>query len=113
MSLGTLLNQRLTVIRVRKSATVRNRYGDLVEETSEVTYLGRLVQVQAKEVTVGADVRISDWQGMLPAGADVDATDRIRNEAGHVFEVIGPPSRGRSIRGESHVEFRARYIEGA
>jgi hypothetical protein len=51
----------------------------------------RLEQTDAREVTEGRDVLVSDWELTLRAGAVIGGRDRVR-EGGRTFEVVGSPN---------------------
>lgn len=106
MSFARLRSRAVEVIPVAQTGT--DEYGNPVEvESAPVLYQGYLEQTTAVEVTTDRDTQKADWLLVLPEGAVIDGTDRVQVD-GQVFEVVGPPARVHTPRGEHHVEARLR-----
>ena len=111
MSYRGLLTQTVTV--VRRNAGAEDRYGNATDEwAAGVEHPARLTQVAGSEATAGRDAQISDWKLYLEADVEIDGSDRVVDEDGRTFEVVGPPTVARTPRGVHHVEARLRHIEG-
>lgn len=67
------------------------------------TYMGRLEQRSGAERVLAGDTQQAEWMLILPAGAVIDGRDRVEVD-GVTFEVVGPPVRHKTPRGEHHVE---------
>lgn len=112
MSLDRLLSQPLTI--ERRSGTTTDQYGNEVPATTaSVLIVGYLEQTAATEVEVDRQTFVSDWLAVLPAGVDIDGSDRIVY-AGTTYEVIGKPHHVWNPRRKatSHVEARLREVTG-
>lgn len=109
---GRLLNQPLTIR--HRAGAVEDDYGNTLPGNVATTEtLGYVEQVEAEEFTVGRETYRADWKVFLPAGVDVDGSDRIEY-GDRTFEVIGPPHEvwNPRTRGVHHVELRARQVTG-
>lgn len=105
-----LLRQEVEVVPV--SAGDPDRYNAPTRAEGEpVPYAAWIEQTRATELQVGRHTVIADWLLVLPAGAVIDAGDRVRHD-GRTFEVTASPDRVRTPRGEHHVEALLRLVEG-
>lgn len=111
MSFARLLSRTATVIPVTTGPGL-DEYGNPVEVVAAgVNYPAWLEQTASEERTEDRDTQLADWLLVLPAGAVVDGNDRVQVE-GKTFEVVGPPARVHTPRGEHHVEARLRSVSG-
>lgn len=87
---------RSTCIR-RRFPIAKDEYGNDVRDLNspqDVALPCRLVQTEAREVTVDRETQVSDWELILAWDADVEASDQIIMD-GVTYEVLGPPDPGR------------------
>lgn len=112
MSYRDLLAQTVTVHAFEEGA--EDRYGNTGDGWADpgVAYPARLTQVSGSEVTIGRDAQVSEWKLYLEADVELGGRDRVVDEDGRTFEVVGPPLLARTPRGVHHVEARLRYVEG-
>lgn len=101
-------------VTILRAHTAADRYGDSsktwTSATSTVTK-GWLSQASSQEPTSpGRVAEVTTWQLYLPAGTDIEASDRVVID-GTTYEVDGPPNRARRPSGEHHVEARLRRVE--
>jgi hypothetical protein len=109
VSLATLLTEPLSVL-AASDGTV-DEYGDTSTTFSAGTsYLGRLEQRSAQEVTDGRDTMVSDWVLYLQPDATVAGRDRVVDMYGRTFEVVGPPIMQRSPRAAHHLQVNLRHV---
>lgn len=110
MSLRALLSQTVIVLRYSDTAET-DGYGNLVPGwTSPRQYPGRLEPQAGSEVTTGSSVQVSDWKLYLPPEAVIEGRDRVQAD-GVTYEVVGPPARRRTPRGDHHVEVRLQVVD--
>lgn len=106
-----LLTRTATVVPVNAGPAL-DEYGNLVEVAGAgVNYPAWLEQTAGDERTEDRDTQLADWLLVLPVGAVIDGNDRVQVE-GKTFEVVGPPARVHTPRGEHHVEARLRSVDG-
>lgn len=109
--LDRLLTKRARVLRL--SGAGEDEYGNpraTVETATE--YAAWIAPLGGREDTHDRSTEISEWRIYLPAGADLEADDRVEIE-GRTFDVVEPPVRAeRPGRGTHHVEARLRWIRG-
>jgi hypothetical protein len=90
VSLPSFATQTVTVLRPE---WVSN-HGTVVADwsaASEHTVTGCSLQpITGAEQPINRDAVTTTWQLYAPAGTDLDATDRVRSEDGHIYEVVGP-----------------------
>ncbi len=109
VSLARLLADVVTI--VRPVLSDRDAYHNPVEG-SEARWASpaRIVERSGEEPAPGEGTEVSGWTLVVPAGADLEGSDRVE-WGGRVFEVVGPPVRARSPRGEHHLEAKLRLVE--
>ena len=91
MTLTALLTQELTISRPTEGAA--DDYGNPAVTWADVdTVLGRLEQRASQERTDDQNVVSSDWVAYLPPDTIIYATDRLSDEHGRTFEVVGAPA---------------------
>lgn len=72
-----------------------------------------LEQTEAQEVTRGRETLLSDWLLVFPdPSTAIGGRDRIQDDQGRTFEVVGPPEVVTTPRGPHHVEARLRHVDG-
>jgi hypothetical protein len=103
MSLATLLNRPVRI--VRRSAGGEDEYGDDTYVETIVETVGELQQRQRTEPLAEGELSSTEWLLVLPAGTDIDTSDRVLVD-NQFFEVVGEPWPARNPRTqtESHVE---------
>ena len=111
MSLQSLLVHDVTVV---TPGSTTDRYGNTVADwatSTSTTVKGWITQSSGTENEDGRDAQIGEWRLFLPAGTVVDGHARVE-WGGITFEVVGPPERAWTPRGEHHVEVQLRVVEG-
>lgn len=111
MSLQSLLVHDVTVV---TPGSTTDRYGNLVPDwaaSTSTTVKGWISQSSGSEDENGRDAQIGEWTLFLPAGVEIDGRARVA-WSGVTFEVVGPPRRAWTPRGEHHVEVQLRVVEG-
>jgi head-tail adaptor len=110
VSLASLLTQTVTV--QTRSTGVADDYGNLAQTWSVGTdYDARLEQQDGTEAAGDQLVVTSNYLLILPADAVISAGDRVTDEDGNTYEVIGPPVKQRTPRGVHHIEARLTSTE--
>lgn len=107
-----LLQERVTIVRMGEVPDPEGYLEAVRAETSRETVPGYLEQTGERELVLDRNTEISDWLLVLGAGVTIGARDRVE-WGSYVFEVVGPPSRPRTPRGEHHVEVRLRHVSEA
>jgi hypothetical protein len=74
-------------------------------------YRARLEQQDGTEAAGDQLVTTSQYLLILPPEAVIGAGDRVTDEDGNIFEVIGPPVKQKTPRGVSHIEARLTFTE--
>ena len=107
-------NFRQPVLVLNPAEGESDEYGNEVEAFEDPRpYRGRLEQTRAREITIGRSTQISDWLLMLPRGAAISGNAIVLDEDDRVFEVLGPPSEERGVKGRvTHIEANLRHVEG-
>lgn len=110
MTLDTLLTQTVTVLHFDEGA--KDSHGNREPSWDDGgEHLVRLEQTDATEVLVGRDTLVSDWRLYLHEDAVIGGRDRVVDEDGRTFEVMGSPEVQRSPRGPHHIVARLRYVD--
>lgn len=112
--IGGLLNQTLTILR---APLIGDRYGNQVRDWTDAVptvVLGRLETEERRAEEDVADREQLTARGVcfLPAGTDILGTDRILDEVGVRYEVVGQPAPQTTPRGPHHIEVRVTSMEG-
>jgi hypothetical protein len=111
VSLARLLTDSATVVRFTPGDDDPRGDGDVGTWTDVGAYSARFQQQTSTETLDGRDTSTADWLVILPAAADVQPRDRIRDQHGQTFEVDGVPARPtRPGTGVHHIEARLRYV---
>lgn len=109
MSLRRLLTQQATIR--RRVDGPDDGYGNPQPVWEDAGVLPAFVQpLSGSEVESGADTQTTAYRGFLPPFSDVDGTARLVVD-GVTYEVVGPPLRHRTPRGDHHVEVRLEVVE--
>ncbi len=97
-----LLTQTATIVRPTPTTDV---YGDTTHTGSTSTTSPCWLYVSGTDEEAGStNAEHADARLMLPAGTDIQATDRVTVD-GEEWHVIGPPvTRSRPLIGASHIE---------
>lgn len=112
MSYGALLAQTVTVRHY--AAGAKDAHGNPAPAFDAGTaYPARLTQTVAAEDTADRQFELGDWHLYLPADAVIGGRDRVVDDAGRVFEVVGPPLEARTPAGVHHIEARLRHVDTA
>lgn len=108
MSLTTLINRPMTLIRRASTGSV-DTYGNDVDGETTVAVLGELQQIQRTEPVAEGELSDTRWLLFLPAGTAIDTGDAVICD-GEVFEVVGAPWPARNPRtgAQNHVEVTLR-----
>lgn len=109
MSLATLLNRQITV--QRRSVDDTDQYGNDVQSLAAVEIVGGYIeQTEAVEVVIDRETYVTTHLVMIEAGVNIDGADRVIDDDGIAYEIVGPPHSVRNPRTRrvSHVECRAR-----
>lgn len=110
MSLTRMLTDTATVVRFTPGTDPR---GDRDAGTwaDQATYAARFEQLSSTETLDGRDTSTAAWLAILPAGADVNPKDRIRDQHDNEFDVDGiPAAPTRPGTGVHHLEVRLRAV---
>lgn len=76
------------------------------------TIRGWLQPTGTSEDVRNQDVVVSDWLLFTSPDAPITPLSRVRDAAGHVFEVVGLPAVHKTPRGPHHVEAKLRFVQG-
>ena len=112
--IGQLLAQPLTI---ERAPLIADRYGNQVRDWSQASsteVYGRLEteERRAEEDVDGREQLTARGVCFLPPDADILGTDRIVDERGVRYEVIGQISTESTPRGAHHLEVRVTSLEG-
>jgi hypothetical protein len=112
VSVATLLTEPVTIY--RSTAGAEDDYGNVTHTWAVVrSTVGFFQQRDAVELTRDRDTQVSDWLLFLAADEVVSGRDRVGDQYGRVFEVVGTPNRPISpAHGPSHVEVSLRHVDG-
>lgn len=109
MSLTGLLSQSATVLGFTPGAA--DEYGNAAESWVESgVWPARFEQTDGREVTDDRDTQVSDWRVFLPPDVEIGGRDRVVDEHGRTFEVVGPPARQSTPAGPHHVVANLRSV---
>lgn len=97
MTLASFLSTPLTIVRRSSDATV-DEVGDPVRTETEVETVGDLQQSSSEEAAAAGEAAGTVFDLYLPAGTELDTTDRVRID-GEVYEVVGHPEVWRGFAG--------------
>ncbi len=113
MSLATLLNRSMTIIRRTDSGDV-NTYGDTVYDETLIDVVGELQQIRRDEPGAEGETSDTRWNVYLPAGTTLTTADIVLDGEDE-YEVIGQPWSARNPRTQavSHVEATVRRTASA
>lgn len=110
MSFLKLLTQQATIT-PRTRAEEPDAHGNRGwEDGDPQTYPALLQQLSAEEQMQDRTEQAADWRLFLPPAAVVDGDSKVVVD-GKPYEVVGPPDRLRTPRGEHHVEARLRSVD--
>lgn len=112
--IGNLYGQQLTI---QRAPLVADRYGNQVRDWSKATateVLGRLETEERRAEEDDGDRSQLEARGVcfLPPGTDILGTDRIVDQFGVRYEVIGQIATLSTPRGPHHLEVRVTSLEG-
>jgi hypothetical protein len=111
VTLAKLLTDAATVIEFTAGDDPRGD-GDVGTWGDGETYPARFQQLATAEALDGRDTSSADWLLVLPADAVVTSRNRIRDQHGQTFEVVGVPARPtRPGSGVHHLEARLRFVD--
>lgn len=104
-------------VAIVRAPLVSDGRNDMVRdwENATVTDVPGCVELPltSDEVIRGRDAEMGSRRELLPAGTDVEGTDRIRLDGGRDFEIVGEPLPWTSPTGLlSHVEILIKRWEG-
>lgn len=111
MSLQALMVHDVTIVH---AGTSTDRYGNIVKDWSTATTKvskGWITQTAASEDVTDREAEIGTWTLFLPAETVVTGRDRVTWD-GLTFEVVAPPRKAWTPRGEHHIEAQLRIVEG-
>jgi hypothetical protein len=98
MSVEGLMSRPLTIIRTSSGETLDD-YGTPVEETEEIAVSGELQQIRREEPAGAGELSVTEWNLFLPAGTEIDTSDRVRDEVdGLTYHMAGDPWHVRNAR---------------
>jgi hypothetical protein len=104
VTIESLMTRTATITRRAQTGAVGRTNTPTWVDADPVEVSCYFEQSGATEVVVGRQTQIVDATLVLPAGTELDASDRVSID-GDTYEVIGTPSRPhRPGTGEHHVE---------
>lgn len=101
-------------ITILRAAAATDVYGNTTDNWSAATStaaVGWVTDRESGEDTRDRDQQTRLWKLYAPADTDVTGHDRVVCDS-LTFEVVGPPARVWTPRGEHHVEADLRLVEG-
>jgi hypothetical protein len=113
MSLATLLNRPVTIVR-RSASGDTDPYGNEIEAETSTETVGELQQQQRTEPGAQGELSQTNWLLILPAGTEIGTADAIIVN-GQEYEMVGDPWPARNPRTheQSHVECTVRRTAGS
>lgn len=110
MSLSAMLTQPVSIL--RHAAGVADDYGNESSSWAVAeTVNGRLEQRPGTERSNDGTVVTSDWVLYLPPETVVSAADRVSDQYGRTFEVVGPAMMASTPVRDVLVEVSLRAVE--
>lgn len=108
MSLASLLNRNLTIIR-RTTSEDADDYGNEIPDEGAIETVGELQQRRRDEPAGEGELSVTDWLLILPAGTLLRTGDQAIVD-GQEYEVVGDPWIARNPRTQavSHIEATVR-----
>lgn len=109
MTLATLLNRPLTLVRRSAASAETDAFGNIVPTETLVEVVGELQQQRRAEPGDDSEMSDTNWILFLLAGTDVNTGDGVICD-GQLYELVGDPWQVRNPRTQlqSHIECSVR-----
>ena len=101
-------------VQLLAAGSATDAYGNTTDDwaaATSTTVVGWVTQQTADEDTRDRDQQTRLWKIFLPADTEITGHDRVVWDA-LTFDVVGPPARVWTPRGEHHIEADIRLVEG-
>ena len=111
MTFRSLMVHPISILRAAAAADVYGNTTDNWAGATAVDTYGWVTQETAGEDTADRDQQTRLWKLYAPADTDITGHDRVVWDT-LTFDVVGPPHRAWTPRGEHHIEADLKLVEG-